>query len=185
MNLTFDEVKTTQAAAHLLKLGGRKMSYLKLLKLLYFVDREALNRWGRPVTFDRYFSMRHGQVLSNTLDLIDDGVPPGEEDKSYWLNHISVPENFDVKLKKEAPTDELSEAEIALIDEIFKKYGHLDKWQLRDLHHKLPEYVDPSGSCVRTEYQDILKVLGKTDAEISAILTDLQHLESTKLFFRR
>ena len=33
------------------------MSYLKLLKLLYIVERTALLRWGRSVTFDRFVSM--------------------------------------------------------------------------------------------------------------------------------
>ena len=33
------------------------MSYMKLLKLLHLVDREALLRWGRPVSTDRYVSM--------------------------------------------------------------------------------------------------------------------------------
>ncbi|MBI3322650.1 MAG: SocA family protein [Candidatus Omnitrophica bacterium] len=186
MNLRFDEKKTTQAAARLLKLGGGTMSYLKLIKLLYFVDREALARWSRPVTFDKYFSMPHGQVLSNTLDLIDEGVPPGQESQSYWLQHISVPENFDVKLKKQnPPADELSDAEVALIDEIHKQYGHLSKWDLRDLHHKLPEYVDPDGSCVRTEYRDILRAVGRTDAEIVSILADLNHLEAISTFLRK
>ena len=44
---------------------GGKMSYMKLLKLLYLVDREALLRWGRPVSTDRYVSMdiEYGDIL--------------------------------------------------------------------------------------------------------------------------
>lgn len=183
MNLKFDEKKTTQAAVRLIKSEGGTMNYLKLMKLLYLVDREALARWGRPVTFDHYFSMQHGQVLSNTLDLIDEGVPPEVESQSYWLQHISTPSNYTVKLKEETTCDELSEVEIKLLDEIYKTYGHLTQWQLRDLHHTLGEYVDPGGSRVRTEYEDILKALGKTDAEISAVLADLKHLESATIIF--
>ena len=32
------------------------MSYMKLIKLLYLADREALARWGRPITTDQYVS---------------------------------------------------------------------------------------------------------------------------------
>ena len=46
------------------------MSYLKLIKMLYFLDREALLRWGRPVTTDRYVSMDNGPVVSRIYDLI-------------------------------------------------------------------------------------------------------------------
>ena len=28
------------------------MKYLKLIKRLYLADREALSRWGRPITTD-------------------------------------------------------------------------------------------------------------------------------------
>ena len=44
----FSETKVTEAAVHLLRLRDGKMSYLKLLKLLYLADREALHRWGVP-----------------------------------------------------------------------------------------------------------------------------------------
>lgn len=50
MRLRFNEAKATQAASRLLRLRGGRMSYLKLIKLLYIVDREAILRWGRPVT---------------------------------------------------------------------------------------------------------------------------------------
>ncbi len=178
MNLAFDEKKTTQAAALLLKREGRVMNYMKLIKLLYLIDREALNRWNRPVSFDRHYSLPHGQVLSNTLDLISEGVPPGVD--SYWLKHISPPIGYTIELKDDFLCDKLSQAETNLINEIFDKYGKLDQWQLEDLHHNLPEYRDPCGSCVRTEYKDILIALGKTDSQASAILQELEHLEFTQ-----
>ena len=52
MVLRFNERRATEAAARFLKLRGGRMKYLKLIKLLYFLDREALLRWGRPVTTD-------------------------------------------------------------------------------------------------------------------------------------
>lgn len=184
MNLTFDEAKTTQMAARLLEKQSGKMNYMKLIKLLYLVDREALSRWSRPVSFDKYYSLKHGQILSKTLDLITEGVAPSEADKSYWMQHISIPANYEIQLKAEVPSNKLSKAELALINEIFQKYGHLDEWQLEKLHHDtLGEWIDPEGSRIRTEYQDILKALGKTDAQISATMKDLEHLELTDILF--
>jgi uncharacterized phage-associated protein len=63
MVLRFNEQRAAEAAARILKLRGGRMSCLKLIKLLYFVDREALLRWGRPVTTDRYISMDDGPVV--------------------------------------------------------------------------------------------------------------------------
>src|SRR4029077_8119875 len=77
MKLRFNEAKAAQAAARLLKLRGGRMSFLKLIKLLYVVDREALLGGGRPVTTDQYVSMDKGPVLSKIYDLITDQPIPG------------------------------------------------------------------------------------------------------------
>src|SRR5207249_3792384 len=80
--IRFNERKATQAAAHLLRLRGGSMSYLKLIKLLYLADREALLRWGRPISTDCYMAMDRGPVLSRVLDLATDGEDPGTP--SIW-----------------------------------------------------------------------------------------------------
>jgi uncharacterized phage-associated protein len=133
VRIKFNEAKATQAAALLLKLRGGEMSYMKLIKLLYIVDRQALLRWGRPVTTDCYVSMDRGPVLSQTLDLITEGVAPNQT--SIWAEHISQPENYKVHLRKEAGTEELSDAETALIDEVFHRFGAMNRWELVDLAH--------------------------------------------------
>ena len=46
------------------------MEYIKLIKLMYLVDRAALNERGWPISTDVYVSMAHGPVLSRTYDLI-------------------------------------------------------------------------------------------------------------------
>ena len=107
--LRFNEKKATQAAARLLRLRGGRMSYMKLIKLLYLADREALLRWGRPISTDRYVSMDHGPVLSRVLNLTSDGDDP--ECPSVWAESISAPSNYEVELKGEAGNDELSEGE--------------------------------------------------------------------------
>src|SRR5450756_2974830 len=52
--LRFREERTTQAAAYLLRLRGGRMSYMKLIKLIYFADRRALLELVRPITFDQW-----------------------------------------------------------------------------------------------------------------------------------
>ena len=57
MTLGFNEAKAREAAARLVELRSGKMSCMQLIKLLYLADREALLRWGRPITTDRYVSV--------------------------------------------------------------------------------------------------------------------------------
>lgn len=174
MTMRFNEKKATQAAARFLNLANGRMNYMKLIKMLYIADREALLRWGRPITTDVYFSMKHGPVLSEILDLIDEGPNPilGE---TFWSRHISK-EDYDVSLKADPSDDQLSEAEEELINEIFGKLGHLDKWKLVDIAHGFPEWQDPEGSSIRIDYADILKAGNKTPDEIHAIEDELAAL---------
>ena len=52
----YDEAKATQVTGLLLELNGGEMDYAKCIKVMYNIEREALNRWMRPVTFDELFS---------------------------------------------------------------------------------------------------------------------------------
>src|SRR5215813_9090555 len=162
MMLRFNERRATEAAARFLKLRGGRMSYLKLIKLLYLLDREALLRWGRPVTTDRYVSMDNGPVVSRIYDLIREEPAPGTD--SIWRHYISAPQQWDVALLAEPATDELSRAEEALIEEIFGKFGNRTRWDLVQVSHELPEWQDPNGSAIPIQYRDILRAGNKTES---------------------
>lgn len=173
MRLTFNEDKTVQAAAYLIaKLGGGKINYMKLLKLLYLADRESLIRWGRPITFDSFFAMDHGMVLSHTFDRIN-----GEEKESEkWDQIFRHCGNYQLQLlNPRIGTNELSKVEVQLLDEIIRKFGQCDQWELSELHHGLPEWIDPRGSSIPLDVSDLLeKATEKTPAEIEAIKRELE-----------
>lgn len=176
--LRFNERRATEAAAKFLKLRGGRMSYLKLIKLLYLLDREALLRWGRPVTTDRYVSMDNGPVVSRIYDLIREEPPPGTD--PVWRHFISAPSNYEVSLTAEPEIDELSPAEETLIEEIFAQYGKLSRWNLVDLSHDLAEWQDPKGSAIPIEYRDILRAGKKTESEIAAVESELEALAAAE-----
>src|SRR5947209_15573893 len=167
MVLRFNERRATETAARFLKLRGGRMSYLKLIKLLYFLDREALLRWGRPVTTDRYVSMANGPVVSRIYELMREEPAPGTD--PIWHHYISTPQGWEVTLLAEPETDELSRAEESLIEEIFAKFGNMTRWDLVGVSHELPEWQDPNGSAIPIQYRDILRAGNKTESEIAAV----------------
>jgi uncharacterized phage-associated protein len=171
-----NEIKTTQDAALFLKLNGGKMNYMKLIKLMYLADREALSRWERPLTGDSYFSMKNGPILSNVLDWISAGERPHE--KLYWRRYISNPSRYNVSLEKDPGENELSKREIELIKEIDEKYKNFDQWEMVDICHKiLPEWENPGTTSIPIQIEDILKATCKTDREIAIIEEDIANLE--------
>jgi len=171
----FNEKKTTQAASLFLKKNGGKMSYMKLIKLLYLADREALMLWERPLTGDTYFSMKHGPILSNVLDIISNGGDP--ENSSYWYKHIDQPKDYDVGLKELPETDTLSQREIDLIDELSEKFKDFDRWDMVKLCHEiLPEWEDVENARKLIEISNILKEVNKSPDEIKAIEEEVSNL---------
>lgn len=168
MQLQFRQEKATQAAARLLKKRGGRMSYMKLLKLLYLADRKALVEHSRPITYDRYVSMDHGPVLSQTYNLMVSEESPNAP--SYWRQYISGPDNYEVRLLvEEPPASELSPAQLEVLDSVYNEFGKLGRWDLVDFTHHLPEWRHPHGSSVPISVHDVLRAAGLDYDDISGV----------------
>ncbi|MEJ2740627.1 MAG: Panacea domain-containing protein [Dehalococcoidia bacterium] len=173
----YNEQKATQATCILLELNGGEMSLLKLMKLIYNVEREAINRWMRPITFGNSCSMPHGQVISEAYD---NAKLVNQARDSFWTKHIRTFSNNKVRLiNNDCGIDKLSKAEIKLLQEMFEKYKNKTALQMRNEHHDkdlFPEYSDPGNSSIMTTYEDILIALGKTENQIEEFKKDLREL---------
>ncbi|MFN6033997.1 MAG: Panacea domain-containing protein, partial [Dolichospermum sp.] len=124
----FHPEKAVEAAAILMKLHGKPMKYLGLLKMLYIADRIALERIEQPITGDHYVSMKYGPVLSGVYDLIkgkpiDDALP-------LWSEYISPSDKNFVYLVKDPGNDELCEEEEEILQEVYQTFGHLDPFHV-------------------------------------------------------
>ena len=136
MNFPFDNVKAVQAACQFIRRDGGRINVMKLVKLLYLLDRLSLERRDVPVIGGRYYSMRNGPVMSEVLDLINSGKLFGEKE-SIWEGFITDRENHEVGLRVgDIPTDELSEAELDLIEEIWTEHGGKNQWELSQWCHE-------------------------------------------------
>ena len=176
MKPRYKEEKTAQMAALFLKLRGGKMSYIKLLKLLYIADREALDRFGRPVSYDNFSSMEHGPILSNTYNRIKGERTFGQADPP-WETYLTTRQGYDVRLKKEAPTTELSEAEIELIKEVFNKFGNWYRFKIVDyMHDNFDEWKDPGDSSTPIDYSEVLRAKHKSPEEAAGIESEIEGL---------
>ena len=174
MELKFNEKKATQSAAFLLNLAGGELNYMVLIKDLYLTDRKALEDWGQTVTNDEFYSMKHGPVLSNVLNLINEPMP---DQTSYWNDFISPPSNYKVKLKKDPGTDQLSKAEEKLLSNIFEKYRDYQShpFQFVDkVHSELPEWERLEHGRSPISIRSILLAVHKSPDEIDEIENDLK-----------
>ena len=160
----FNERKAVQVAGRLIAQSGGEMNYMALIKLLYLIDREALLRFGSPITGDDVVAMKRGPVLSRIFDLVSQKKQ--HLPRSAWHNVIPrpAPYVYTVRYSGVPEAGALSEAELSLIDEIYARHRLLSEDDLVELTHELPEWSDPGKTSKPISYEEILRA-GKCTAE--------------------
>jgi uncharacterized phage-associated protein len=169
MNFRFNLSKATESACWFLEHGGGRMNVMKLVKLMYLLDRLSLDRRNSPVSGGDYLSMRNGPVTSEMLDLINSGRLIGESDRR-WEECVSNRTNHEVSLEKMPAREHLSESEILLIDEIWAEHGAKDQWQLVDwCHHHCKEWVPVASGCAPIAVEQVGIALGKSPEQVARL----------------
>jgi len=167
MNFRFHIGKATEAACLFLERGGGQMNIMKLVKLIYLLDRLSLDRRGIPVCGGDYLSMRNGPVTSEVLDLINDGRLYRESD-NRWEQCLSDRENHEVALLRMPKREQVSNAEVKLLDEIWSEHGSKSQWQLVDwCHDNCKEWTPVSSGKSPISVEQIGEALGKAGDEIA------------------
>lgn len=177
----FDETKATQAASYVLSLNGGRMNYMKLIKLLYLSDREAIMKWRNTITTDTYVSMPQGPVTSNIYDKIklctDDA---GDE----WSTYIRNTGNYNVQLVKEPSYNLLSRRELRAMEEVNRKFVSFSEFDMvKYCHDELKEWHDPNGSSIYLAIEDILEATAPETELDDSIVDMLEASESQNNMF--
>lgn len=171
----FNELKATAVAARFLTLAGGRINILKLVKLIYLVDRESTKQRNIPVVGGLYVSMKHGPLTSELLDKIN-----GEETRGVWSLHISDRNNHEVALEQEAGdlSDQLSDSEESLVDQLFEQTKDMSQWELRDwCHEQCSEWHPLKTGMEPIDPTAFLKAIGKTTEEQQRILAQAQEAD--------
>ena len=72
-------------------------------------------------------------------------------------------------IKDDISSDELSQAQIDLINDVFKEFGNKSFGQLKNYLHSLPEFDDPGGSSNPIDWNTLLKATGWSDEDLITI----------------
>jgi uncharacterized phage-associated protein len=161
--MQFNEKKAAQVAAFFLYRANGQLEILKLMKLMYLAERASYQKFGEPLIGDKLVSMDNGPALSITLNHMNRFMPSGQDG---WEDWVSDRNNYLLSLKKEIgdPKEELlqlSDAELEVLESVWKEFGHLGSFELADLTHKIcPEWEDPHGSSLPISRSRLLLSLG-------------------------
>lgn len=185
--ILYDERKAAEIVAYLLAKGGGSLEILKLMKLVYLCERASYEQYGEPLLGDQPYSFEHGPVLSRTFDLAKLGSPVKS---AAWDKLISPSADYNVTLKNPKAFDpdallDVSDADLAIVDQVWEKFGHMSGNELRAYTHKeLPEYSEPAkGRRAQINPHALLRAVGFSEEDARKYVRDLQASARVKAAF--
>ncbi|WP_457569358.1 Panacea domain-containing protein [Desulfurobacterium sp.] len=148
----YDIRKVANAIILAIDSGVKHLGKTKLMKLLFFADKEHLKCYGRPIFFDTYFKKERGPVPSNTYTVIssvnDAEKEDYKEEVKELLNWLEIEEKdigFEKPMtvfrkKRDFIPDLFSRSEIKVLNEVFARFKDTKANEISHLSHELPEY---------------------------------------------
>jgi uncharacterized phage-associated protein len=162
----FNVEKTIQAVAFLLaQEKSRGMEYVRLLKLLYIAEREAIAESGAPITGSTVAAMEHGPVLEGVYDLIR----LRHHENDTWDKFFSVLPDYWLQMHGDPGRGKLSKYVVHKLLEVTERHRNHGTWEMVDITHKLPEWEknNPGTSSKVIPFDDLLAAIGRLqDAEV-------------------
>jgi uncharacterized phage-associated protein len=179
---SFNARKSAQVIAFFIsKSGGTSLNVVKAIKLVYLGDRCSVQKFGFPILDEARVSMPRGPVNSSTYrhingeaDLDACGWSEFLEDRAQ--HQIGAKQNFSPD-----DLDELSEADIQCLEQVWTEFGAMNEWELVDYTHdrkNVPEWEDPNGSSNPIPLERMMTLLGIENAdEQAALVEDHRHID--------
>ena len=121
----FDQKKATETILYLSS-KLRNADKIGICKLLYFVDKTSLEKYGRFVFGDEYCAMASGPVPSHAYDLMKAAAT---EERPFRV------EGYRIIPQREPNMDWLSESDVECLDQIIHIYEDVPNWKrVQDSH---------------------------------------------------
>ncbi len=140
----FNIEKAIESILYILELLENKVqpTIHRVSKVLYFADKEHLERYGRFIFGDRYYAMKHGPVPSQIYNLVklvrgdlSPSFQPPREISEQVLQAFKIVDKHNIKKLREPNTDFLSASDIECLEHSATKYGSLSFEELTNLSH--------------------------------------------------
>lgn len=139
-----------EAILHVLVEAERRndvVTQYDIAKAIFLADRAHLNKYGRPITYDKYVAMEHGPVPSFAYDVLKHDKRRIDRIGGVQWSRRAAPEiskNAYVynNPEREADTDILAPSDLEEISAALVVVKALGFSQIRKLTHEDPAYVD-------------------------------------------
>lgn len=123
---------------------GKNPTQYDLVKATFLADRAHLNKYGRPVTFDKYVAMEHGPVPSFVYDALKPGFNWAVvgRDRAPWGTDARNRAHYFYLIDFRADAKKLSASDCECLSDAIRNVLSLTFQQIRRLTHEDRAYVD-------------------------------------------
>jgi hypothetical protein len=167
---SFDLQRAIQATGVVLRDRG-PMDRIRLLKILYFASRDALQETGKPIIGGRASALDHGPLHSEVYNFMK-----GEADDAEWRTCFeSTGHTIQLKPGVDPGRLDLSPYEIELLNRRADWADQFETFDLSNESHKLSEWQKNSpeaGSSRPIFVEDLLDALGITGEDAAFVLNE-------------
>lgn len=156
--MRYDIEKIANAIILALDLDVKNLDKAKLIKLLYFADKEHLKQYGKPIFYEIYMKQKAGPVTVNTFIILNaseecQGFKEYTEKLSRRVEYIEE-NNRNHQMptfqkKKDLDKDIFSRSEIKVLKKVFERFKYSTTEEISAISRLLPEYE-------QTEMYDII-----------------------------
>ena len=150
MSDTIMDIKKVTTVLNILATKLGPINKLRVVKLLYFIDKIHLIDFGRLVTGDTYYRLPLGPAPTEILDIINNPKDRlFEDDQNYLFKYLEIksgPKRTIHSIRK-PDLSELSKSEIAVINRVVEEYGSYSLTKLLDRIHAEPAFKLANPSC--------------------------------------
>lgn len=137
----FNLEKGTESILYIIE-NGTQPTFHHVSKVLYFADKEHLERYGRFICGDSYIAMKNGPVPSGIYDLLKlvrgDLSPvfyPPQETVDKLHQAFSILGRYGIISLRKADREMFSKSDMECLNNSVRKYGNLSSSQLTELSH--------------------------------------------------
>lgn len=170
------------------KQPNKQINKMKAYKLMWLVDRYHLRQYGRTVTGDAYYALPHGVVPTDAKHLLEDRLTRLTSNRDMLESYIRVDDEYVYSAIAEPNMDVFSDSDIEAMNKILDAFGGMNQYQLSDLSHQFPEWLQYEPLLVaedsKNSYKIDLDLFFENKDEASNLFVDPEELLSlTKQVF--
>ena len=107
-----------------------------VLKVLFYADKDHLEKHGRLICGDRYVAMKHGPVPSGAYNMVKSVRDDSPYEANPRIAEVLTMSGYTITSSREPNLKILSQSEIESLDFAIDEYGHLSFNKLETLSHQ-------------------------------------------------